>query len=405
MKIAFVSYEYPPEFIGGIATYLYSAVDMLTSRGHFVEVFTASKKENITIKKEFLTIHKIKVSSRAEFPIMIKDLFIIRHECVKFDVLEGPDYNADTIEIKNSLPSLPLVVKLHTPSFLVNKYNSYNISISSHIRFFLGALIRGRLSLLSVPKYDRKNDPEYNHILKADEIAAPSLSIREKIISEWNIDKNKVSCFPYPYIPSNELLEIPLDSDTRIVTFIGRLEIRKGILDLVKAIPFILKEYPETKFRFIGSSSISPKNNKSMCDFIKEKLRRNIKSLEFMKQVPLDKIPFHLSNTDICVFPSIWESFGLVCLEAMSAGRSIVASNNSGMAELLDYGKCGLLVPPNSPMSIVQSVNKLLESPILRMELGANSRKRVLSKYNSDVIGSLQEASYIRAINNNKLTN
>jgi glycosyltransferase involved in cell wall biosynthesis len=135
-----------------------------------------------------------------------------------------------------------------------------------------------------------------------------------------------------------------------------------------------------------------------MQQYLEHQLHRYRSALEFTGGVPLDRIPTFLAMTDICVFPSIWESFGLVCTEAMSAGRAVVASSAGGMAELLDHGQVGRLVLPHHPDQIATAVLELLDNPALRMKLGQEARERVLSHYNLDCIGALQETSYERAI-------
>jgi glycogen synthase len=114
--------------------------------------------------------------------------------------------------------------------------------------------------------------------------------------------------------------------------------------------------------------------------------------------VPLDQVPEYLAQTDICVFPSIWESFGLVCLEAMAAGRGVVGSSAGGMVELLDEGQAGLLTPPQQPKLLAQSMLRLLQDPDRRQQYGAIARARVLSHYSLAYIGQIQEASYRSAI-------
>ena len=74
----------------------------------------------------------------------------------------------------------------------------------------------------------------------------------------------------------------------------------------------------------------------------------------------------------VCVFPSIWENFPNVCLEAMSAGRGIAASWNGGMAEMLDAGHCGLPFPPNSPQRLAQAVSDQFWATDVMLESSAN---------------------------------
>jgi len=398
MKIAFVSYEYPPDTAyGGIATYVYQAARMLIQRGHYIEIFTASTNRCSMEIEDSILVHRIQVNNRTDFTHLIAPVFCHRHTCVKFDILEGPDCGSDAAGAVKLVKDIPLIIKLHTPSFILGKLNNSPMRGLSKTRFFLGAIRRGKLPNFP-PPYDPQTDSEYLHILEADEIASPSLAIANKLVEHWPLDIKKVSHVPYPYIPSSGLLNIPIETLTNVVTFIGRLEVRKGILDLAKAIPYILQQFPQAKFRFVGPAWPSPKPKLDMQEYLELKLKNYRYALEFTGRVSLDQIPSFLANTDICVFPSIWESFGLVCAEAMSAGRGVVASSAGGMAELLNHGEVGRLVPPRSPQKTAAAVIELLENPTLRMRLGQAARDRILTEYNLERIATLQEASYVRAI-------
>lgn len=403
MKIAFISYEYPPDTaFGGIGTYARQAAEMLAQRGNTVEVFAGSPYRDVTEEQNGVLVHRIVGDGRQTFRELVGKVFAERHTLVQFDVLEGPEYGAEAIEAIRLVPDIPFVIKLHTPSFLIQKVAFGKPSLANKIRITLGALRRGKL-----PKFDYDYNPhddiERLCTLQADEIAGPCLAIGNELMEIWGLDSRKVSCVPYAYVPSEKYLNIPLDTCTKTVSFIGRLEIRKGILDLAQAIPQVLEKCSKVKFRFIGKPLPSPDSNLNMQEYLEKILHPYKDSIEFVEAVPLDEIPSILANTDICVFPSIWENFALVCMEAMAAGRGVVASNAGGMAEMLDQGRVGRLVPPRSPKKIAEALLELLENPTLRMQLGHAARQRVLEEYNVDRIGELQEASYRRAIERRKL--
>jgi len=120
--------------------------------------------------------------------------------------------------------------------------------------------------------------------------------------------------------------------------------------------------------------------------------------VEFTGPVALDNVPDVLATTDICVFPSIWDNFPNVCLESMAAARGIVGSSAGGMADMLDFGRVGRIIPPRSSRKIAQAVIELLKDPELRMKLGQMARDRLLKEYNPERVGFLQEANYTRAI-------
>jgi glycosyltransferase involved in cell wall biosynthesis len=87
----------------------------------------------------------------------------------------------------------------------------------------------------------------------------------------------------------------------------------------------------------------------------------------------------------------------------MSAARGVIGSSSGGMAELIEDGRTGLLVPHRSPEAIAKAIVALLRAPQRRMAMGRAARKRVLTTYSANAIGPLQEASYARAINRAKI--
>lgn len=192
-----------------------------------------------------MVVHRIKHEiHKVDFAQPIVQMFADRHRKIGFDVLEGPDYDADSRLAVQLVPDIPLVVKLHTPWAILNQFKKPSLE----------EVVRKKISL-----YRRGINPwvdmERAHALTADEIAAPSQSIGSKLIKLWRLNPQKVNVFPLPYIPSPESLNIPVNTLTNTVSFIGRLEIRKGVMDLALAIPLILAKHPQTKFRFVGATS------------------------------------------------------------------------------------------------------------------------------------------------------
>ncbi|WP_088889474.1 glycosyltransferase family 4 protein [Leptolyngbya ohadii] len=398
MNIAFISYEYPPDTaLGGIATYVAQAARMLVQRGHHVEVFAAGDRSVRTVEAG-IVVHRVVTPQRSDFSKAIAPIFAARHRQTQFDVLEATDIDAPARDAVQLVPDIALVVKLHTPTFLMQEISEIKPSLSQKLRWHLGTLRRGQPPR-PYPRfhYAPSTDIERFQALDADIIAAPSIAIGEVLKSRWQLNADTFSLVPLPYLPAPELLAIPANTQTNTITFLGRLEIRKGVLDLAKAVPLILRQCPNAKFRFVGSAWNSPHRDLDMRQYLERQLYRYHHALEFTGKVSLAEIPSFLEKTDICVFPSLWESFGLVCLEAMAAARGVVGSSAGGMAEILQ-GEVGRLVPPTSPEQIAAAVVELLQNPALRMQLGQAARDRVLTEYSLERIGRMQEDSYIQAI-------
>jgi glycogen synthase len=159
MKIAFISYEYPPDTaFGGIATYIRQAAAMLRDCGHHVEIFAGSRTRQGSAMEDDLLVHRLITRNRLRFAELIAPVFARRHAHAKFDVVEGPDYSADAREVVRWVPNMPLVIKLHTPTAISKGFNRAVLSPLTIAKAVIGDLRWGIL-----PGSDIKEVTEAKH--------------------------------------------------------------------------------------------------------------------------------------------------------------------------------------------------------------------------------------------------
>ncbi len=243
MRLAYISFEHPMgEKGGGIGTYVDQIAAIMAAREHNVEVFTSSAAtQYIKQRSKNYLIHLIPSKNIDDFRSAVVPFFNSANEQQPFDAIESAEYGADGLLVKIKHPNIPLIAKLHTPHFLVGRLNFQMPSFFTKVRFIAGSLLRGR-----VPKpYWKetvKTDNEKTIYNLADKVISPSLSLAQIVINEWG--KREITVLPNPYVPSTALLNVmrkPADGKCRVL-FIGRLEQRKGIYDLLSAIPEVLKK-------------------------------------------------------------------------------------------------------------------------------------------------------------------
>ncbi len=400
MRIGYISFEYPPDTAyGGIATYVHQAAVLMKRRGHDVVVFTSSPDHDDQLIQDDVLVYRVKCAAREDFRNMILPVFTEQHKTKPFELIESPEYFADGLSIKDAFPGLPLVVKLHTPDSFIRSLTSHYTSVTAKLRYMLGGIRRGKWSDPFWRWRKKEIDIEYKITSIADQVHTPSVSLGDIVAGKWGIPRSRILNVPYPFVPTEKFLTITPGSTKKRILFLGRLEVRKGIVELVKALPLVFDHHRDARIDFVGRDCPSHLAGITMQTFIQQQLSEYKDQVAF-RQVTPEQIPEVLKEAAVCVFPSIWENFPNVCLESMSAARAIVASNKGGMADMLQNEVSGILVDPLDPKAIARAITVLLESPEIRESMGKEARQKVLGAYNIDVIGSLMENKYMQLINN-----
>jgi glycogen synthase len=403
MHIAIISYEFPPDTGGGgIGTYSREVARLLSDSGHLIEVFTASNVRRGWVQEGGYRVNFVGGSSKSSFAKDVVSPFSERHATVKFDVVEGPEYGADGRDVLKAFPSIAHVVKLHTPSELVRQVNRCALQPvgwlrhrSKQLKNAIGGLVRGGRALTSSTPWNEVTERAY--VEQCDLVVSPSYALLHWAIENWSVDVDRTMVVPNPYLPSDEMLTIPIRERGTCVGFMGRLEYRKGVQDLVEAIPLVLRAEPFTTFRFVGEPVMHPGTREMFDTYIRRKLGQYGDLVMIGKPRPLTEMHHEYAAVDVCAFPSIWENFPNVCLEAMVSARAVVGSEAGGMSEMLGEG-CGILIPPRSPKRLAEAIVELLRSPELRFSAGMKARYRVLERYSRPAVRPAIEQSYKQAI-------
>lgn len=379
MRICFVSYEYPPDTgVGGIATYVKQIASLLASREIDVTVICGSHQADSVITENGYLVNKLQCKSRHHFTQLSAAFLEKLHFKNKFDVVEVPEYRAEGYYIHKAIPDLPLVVKLHTPSYLIKRINDY---------YFDKKFFR-RIKKFFKP-YRFFKDREYKVVCRNLTVSTPSRSLIEIVKADWQLQDKHIYYAPNPYIANQALLGLPIETNSNTVLYAGRLETRKGVWNLAKAIPLVVQQYPTAKFIFVGKDSIDPFRRKSMQSLLIKEIGSYTSNVRFIDHVPLEEMPSYFAQADICVFPSLWENFPNVCLEAMSAGKAVVASKEGGMKDMLQDIDGGFLINPHKPEQIAAAIVDLLQQKEKRWQMGYNNRKKITAYYSNSLINDL----------------
>lgn len=137
-------------------------------------------------------------------------------------------------------------------------------------------------------------------------------------------------------------------------------------------------QQPHTKFVIVGEAT---RGEPQEAELIRAK-HRELQLEQFVTFLGFrTDIPAVLAALDVFVFPSHAEAFGLALLEAMAAGKAVIASNNDGVLDLVSHEENGLLFPPRAIEVLTQTCLRLVQDATLRQRMGTASRALVESKF------------------------
>lgn len=186
------------------------------------------------------------------------------------------------------------------------------------------------------------------------------------------------------------LKELGLGPDARLVLTVGRMKRQKGYRYLLGAVPDVVSQVPEAHFLFAGDG---PLESKLKAQAESYGLQRNV---HFLGHRP--DVRELLSACDLFVLPSLFEGLPLVVLEAMAAGRPVVATRVCGTAEAVMDGQTGRLVPARNSKALAKAKVQALRSPEEAASWGRAGCERVMRHFTSSRMVSETSSIYSRAL-------
>ncbi|MEM2320055.1 MAG: glycosyltransferase family 4 protein, partial [Candidatus Bathyarchaeia archaeon] len=395
LRIGFFVWEYPPALVGGLGTYADYITRQFVSMGNDVTVFTLNPGNLKTreIMKGVEVHRPLIVDASNVFPMFVvddlkrwgtnirlfSDIFTynvlsaakfinsaLKREGYQFDIVCVHDWLSSIagIIIKNET-RVPVVFHVHSTEW--GRSGGQGSQVVSHIESAMAE--------------------------KADRIITVSHAMQEDLVRHgW--PKSKISVVwngvdPERYNPRRFRPEeaeairakYGIKPEEKMILFLGRLTWVKGVVNLVQAMPMILSEYPNSKLVILGKGE-------QQNDIVEAAARLGISGkvacrFEF---VPEKERILHYAAADVCVFPSTYEPFGIVSLEAMAMAKPIVvgAQGVVGFREqVVPSGpdQNGVHVNGGNPADIAWGVKEVLCDSERAKRWGENGRKRVLQYF------------------------
>lgn len=179
---------------------------------------------------------------------------------------------------------------------------------------------------------------------------------------------------------------LDLQPDIPVLISVGRLSRQKGHCYLLEAMPSVLERFPQTVLLLVGDGLQRAELEQKSCALGIETSVRFLGTRDDVYQL--------LAAADVFVLPSVSEGMPMALLEALGMGVAVVASNLTGISDVVEDGRHGLLTPPGKPDSLAHAVIRLLENQALRVNLSQSGMQLVRQEYTVDRMCERYEALF-----------
>ncbi len=388
MKILMLTWEYPPRIVGGIARVVHDLSKRLIKDGHEVTVVTYRENTDVPEYENDKGVDVYRVDNymihpnnfidwimQLNFNLVAKATEVIQNKG-RFDVIHAHDwlvaYSAKSL--KNAF-NIPIVATIHATE------SGRNSGIHDETQRYI-------------------NDTEWMLTYEATEVIVNSNYMKGHIQGLFGLPFDKIEVIPNGINLTN-FNGVDRDYDFRrqfamdnekIILYMGRLVYEKGIQHLISAMPKILNGYHDSKLIIAGKGG--------MMDELKVQansmgLGNKVYFTGYLNSKQVQKM---YKCADIAVFPSTYEPFGIVALEAMLAGVPTVVSDIGGLNEIVEHGVTGMKSYCGNSNSIADSVLSLLYNPQLCDNVSKNAKIKVKEQFNWAKIAQDTHFTYQRAI-------
>ena len=394
LRILFIARQYPPNMAwGGIGAYVATIGVALAARGHEVHVLSCVEGQaNRDYVDKGVFVHDRGGSIPAEglwnmSKKIVKGMLKIpktlwriekglgayceyRRLGLSVDVIEYPDWGG-LGTVFAALKGRPLVATLHTPP-----PSAYRIPMSRDMRWAWSLVYQScrRADVTTLTSEFHLNALKADHWDPGENIRFIPLLID---CEEWK-SSGPVSC------------------TDPIVLFAGRLERVKAPEVLVDAIALVRRKIPGATAVFAGNSG-EEREGLPYLDWLKA-TAGDLSGCVFAGAVPRKEMRTYLSRSRVLAIPSVFDVYPVASLEAMAAGRPVVATRTTGTSALIERYGCGTAVPPSDPVALAEALLPYLSDPRYAAEAGERAQSAVRENNDVDVIAAERETVYLEAI-------
>lgn len=376
MRVMMLSWEYPPRIVGGISPHVSDLSQELQRQG--VEVHVITKATPLAPDEEIepsgVQIHRVHLEKQPnDFIHEIQLLNLATEKRVRALLEDWRPGGQPTLFHAHDWLSLDAAREL--------KYE-YKLPIVATIH----ATEQGRHGGIHGEVSRYINEQEYWLTYEAWRIIACSQFMRGEVSRTLNSPIDKIDVIFNGVVPDKLRFEWTEDErqavrrkiakpDEKVILYVGRFVREKGIQVLLNSASAVLAKVPNAKFVIVGGG-----HRERFERFVRwQGLADKVHFTGFMSGRPLHEM---YRAADVAVFPSLYEPFGIVALEAMAAGVPVVASDAGGLKEVVLHDVTGTSHFAGNPESLAWAIIRVLEDPARAQRLVQNATNRLDTDFN-----------------------
>lgn len=371
MKIAQVT-EYFAPWAGGISEHVRCLSRELRALGHDVRILTSDEHPSGGAPLDpQLEPHTIRLGPGVTFPYngsMATVTYSWSLPRRLSEVFEREGF--DVVHIHNPMmPILPLVALDRSTSFNIGTFHAYHV--------------RARM----IQMWKRRLDPLMNRLHAAIAVSPAARRAYCKYMDRsFEIVPNGIDLRSWS--PNGH---VPAENGKQSLLFVGQMVPKKGLPTLLDAFEMLLAEFPALALRIVGDGP----HAEACRNRLGQRARDRV---VFLGEVHGEQLLHEYQSCDVFCAPSVgYESFGITLLEAMAAGKPIVASRIDGYCDVVQENREALLHTSRDPRDLRDALRRVITDPALRQRLSQQALQTV-KRYDWSRVAREVEAAYERGL-------
>lgn len=383
-KVLVLSWEFPPMTVGGLSRHVYDLTRHLSRMGWEVHVVTAETgwepREEVV---EGVFVHRVQVPKpdgnaflHWAFQLnlaMFDEANRLMDAGIHFDLIHAHDwlvcYAGKTLKEKHNLP---LIATIHATE------HGRNHGIDTDVQRYIHHL-------------------EWTLTYEAARVIVCSASMQREVVQLFQLPEDKIDILPngvdtalFQGRDCEETLD-PAFQREKVVFFVGRLVREKGVHLLLQAVPLILAHFPDVQFIIAGQG---PMREELIQQVMQLGIRDHVQFLGFIADEERNRL---FAQAQVAVFPSLYEPFGIVALEAMAAGTPVVVAAVGGLQDVVSHEINGLTALPDHVQSLADQITVVFSHPEWAEEMARTAKEHV-KQYNWEFIAEKTAIIYNKVL-------